>query len=379
MMPKQPHPDFQFSRTRVIGVLVAVVLLGGGTTEDASVLEARRQSIEKLSQSDLNRLKRNYETFLKLPTERREQLVRLNDELQEDAKNGGRLQKLLDQYNAWLFKLSPFDRDNLLNTADPGERAQLVQKIIQDQQKQRLARATRGPVIPLIGGRFDSVSPLSSSELDAVLTAVEQNFLNETAKKHIESQASAPRERHLQVLRSVMEQLRRERETGTKLDPRVTVLVNTMLDAIPREAVKSQIAAGGLQVPVRRQLGQVIGRSILAEWATELKESPATAAQVEETTNRWLASAKNAEMREAMERRLQTAQGQNLVAAVSAVQANQRFRRQKQVVNWLFRGLALGPLNRLGSAGRATQQSAAAKAPERATDDAEKEPSSTDQ
>jgi hypothetical protein len=378
MIPKQPHPDFQFSSARLILVLAGALFLVGATTEDASVLEARRHSIEKLSQSDLNRLKRNYETFLKLPRERREQLVKLNDELQEDAKNGGHLQKLLDQYNAWLFKLSPFDRDNLLNTSDPGERAQMVQKIIQDQQKQRLARSTRVPFIPLIGGRFDAVAPLSSSELDAVLTAVQQSFLNETAKKDVESTASVPRERHLQILRSAMEQLRRERKVGTKIDPRVTLLVNTMLDAIPREAVKSQITSGGSQVPVRRQLGQVIGRSILAEWASELKESPATAAQVEETTNRWLASAKSAEKRETMEKRLQTTQGQNLIAAVSAVQANPRFRRQRPVITWLFRGLALGPLNRAGS-GRAAQQSAVGKASERATDDPEKETSSTDQ
>jgi hypothetical protein len=141
-------------------VLLGASLLGGATTEDASLLESRRQSIQLMSQADVNQLKRNYDTYLKLSPERRQQLVTLNEELEQDTKNGGHLQNLLEQYNAWLFKLSPFDRDKLLGTSDAGERADQVQKLLQEQQKQRVARATRGLSIPLLGGRFDLLGPL---------------------------------------------------------------------------------------------------------------------------------------------------------------------------------------------------------------------------
>ena len=153
------HParrNLRPARTPLAWALLGLVLLSGATTEDASVLDARRKQIENLSQPNLNQLKRNYETYLKLPPERRAQLARLDDELAQDAKSGGHLRKLLDQYNAWLFKLSPFDRDKLLNTADPGERADLVQKLLQEQQKQRYTRAARAPLLaaPRYASRF---------------------------------------------------------------------------------------------------------------------------------------------------------------------------------------------------------------------------------
>ena len=115
----QIHPKATSRRFHLAAVLLGTVLLGGATTDDASLLEARRHSIEQLGQAELNRLKRNYETYLKLSPERRQQLADLNAALEQDTKDGGHLQKLLEQYNAWLFKLSPFDRDKLLGTADP--------------------------------------------------------------------------------------------------------------------------------------------------------------------------------------------------------------------------------------------------------------------
>ncbi len=88
-----------------------------------------------------------------------------------------------------------------------------------------------------------------------------------------------------------MEQLRQEREAGTKMRPRETALIETILDAIPNETVKSQITRSVMPQQTRRQLGQIVARSVLAEWKPELDEAPATPAQIEETTNKWMDSA----------------------------------------------------------------------------------------
>jgi hypothetical protein len=368
MNPKQTSGSFPLRGLRLSAALFAVALLSGTATEDAQRLESRRRKIEMLSQSELNQLKRNYENYLKLSPERREQLFRLHDELEQDAKNGGHLQKLLRDYNGWFIKLSPFDREKLLSTADPGERAQLVQKLRQEQQKQRLFRAARIPFIPFLAGRIDDVAPLNSSDLDVVLVAVEQKYLKEETKKRL-PQTSAARDRHIQILRLTMEQLRRERETGTKMSFRETALVNTMLDAIPKEAIKTRITSSGVPQQIRRQLGQVVGRSVLAEWKPDLDDAPPTPAQIEDTTNRWLASVP-AERRDAMQERLQSQNGRRYFALVTALQTNPRLKKQRQAIVWLFRGMSAPQTNRpAGTPARSTNS---------ATEGTEKESSSSE-
>jgi hypothetical protein len=358
-------------RSRVAAVLLGAALLGGATTEEASLLESRRHSIELLSQAGLNQLRRNYESYLKLAPERREQLAGLHDALEQDSKDGGHLQKLLEQYNAWLFKLSPFDRDKLLNTADAGERADLVQKFLQEQQKQRYARATKGLSFPFLGARFESMAPLTPGELDTVLAAVEESYLRDALKQRAEK-ASSPRDRHLEILGATMQRLRRERGMGGQVAPSETALVATIIEAIPEPALKAQLTKANPASPprrqneIRRQLGQVLARSILAEWKDELEESPATTQQIEDAKKYWLSMTKAPEKRAALQQRLQTEQGQNFVAAVAAIQFNPRFEKQRPVINWLFRGLSGGPLNR----GAAARRAAAAKTP----DESDKEP-----
>jgi len=380
MMPNRTRLESGARSFRIATILLGASLLGGATTEDASLLESRRRSIELLSQSDLNQLRRNYDTYLKLSPERRKQLDTLNDELEQDTKNGGHLQKLLERYNAWLFKLSPFDRDKLLGTADAGERADQVQKLLQEQQKQRLARATRGLSIPVLGGRFDSAGLLTSNDLDAVLTAVEQNYLRGDLKDRAEKEkSSSPRERHLQILRATIQQLKRERGPGSLIAPSEMTLVTTMIDAIPNPAIKAQLTtANPLRRPneVRRHLGQILGRSLLIEWKDEIEEAPATTQQIDDITSRWLSKVGTPEKRAAMQQRLQTEHGRDLVAAVAAIQFNPRFEKQRQVINWLFRGLSPGPLNRPGAAQRAGAKQATAAA--KTSEESEKEPA-TDQ
>jgi len=366
MNPKQTSGSFRLRGLRLSAALFAVALLSGTTTEDAQRLESRRRKIEMLSQSELNQLKRNYENYLKLSPERREQLFRLHDELEQDAKNGGHLQKLLGDYNRWFSKLSPFDREKLLSTADPGERAQLVQKL-REEQKQRV-RAARFPSFPPWLGPLHGSPPLSSSEVDAVLTAVEENFLSETTKKRL-SQSASGRDRHLRILRLVMEQLRRERDGGMELRSREATLIKTMINAIPNETVKSQISSAGAPLQVRRQLGQIVGRSILAEWKSELDATPATPTQIEETIKK-LVAARRADRREAIQERLQTENGRRFAAIVAAWQTNPKLKGKGQSVFWLLGGLQLPQANRAAgvpgrTAGPASSAASQAESPDK--------------
>jgi hypothetical protein len=174
--------------------------------------------------------------------------------------------------------------------------------------------------------------------------------------------------------------LRRERIAGVKIAQSETALINAIIEAISNPAIKAQLTTANptpplrRQIEIRRQLGQMLARSILAEWKDELEESPATSQQIDDATNYWLSMTKDSQKRAALQKRLQTEQGHNLVAAVAAIQFNPRFDNQRPIINWLFRGLSPGPLNR-GAARRA----AAANPPAaKMSDESDKEPA-TDQ
>jgi hypothetical protein len=357
--------NFRFARGPLVGALFGLVLFSGATTEDASVLEARRQKIQTLSQSELNRLKRNYENYLKLPQEKRQQLADLDDELEQDAKAGGHLGKLLDQYNAWLSKLSPFDRDKLLNTPDPGERAELVQKLLQE-QKQRSLRAGQARFVALLNGHLDASPRLSAKDLDVVFSAVEQNYLRDESKERL-GRTTTARAHHIAVARAVMGQLRRDREAKTNMRAREAALVETILDALPNQAVKDQITRSGLPQQVRVQLGQVLGRSLLAEWEPEIRKAVVTPAEMNRAIDKWLASGVARERRDEVRQRLTTTNAKKNLATVVALQNSLHL----QPILWFLRNFPAAPSRggRLGSAGKQS-----AKAANRAAEDAEKEP-----
>ena len=134
----------------------------------------------------------------------------------------------------------PLIATNSSTRPTPASGADLVQKLLQEQQKQRDARATKGLSIPFLGARFEQVAPLTPAQLDTVFAAVEEHYLRDDLKQRAEK-SSSPRDRHLQILRATMQQLRRERVAGLKIASSEMALVNTMIDAIPNPAIKAQL------------------------------------------------------------------------------------------------------------------------------------------
>src|SRR3972149_8221633 len=119
------------SGTALLFVLSALILFGGAGPEPS--FEQNRRRIELLQAAERTRLERNLRTFLEMPGEQRNADRSFHREIQDDARSGGKLRDLLQAYNAWLATLSPYQRQEILNVADPVARAQLVRKIRQEQ------------------------------------------------------------------------------------------------------------------------------------------------------------------------------------------------------------------------------------------------------
>jgi len=312
--------------------LAAIPLLGGATSEDAALLASRRQKVQGLSQSEINRLKRNYDTFRALSQEQRDDLFRLHDEVQQDAKNRGHLQKLLEGYNRWFSSLSPFDRDTILSKTDPVERAMQVEKLRADQKKQQQAVVHAGAFAAahLVDGR----NVLSSQGLEAVVNAVEKNFLSEDAKREVQ-QMPAGRDRHVRILKLAKEQVQRERRTSNGGDPPQKVLMATIIKAIPDETLRARVQEGP-----RQQLGQLIRQSLLAEWRSEIESVPLTQDQIEEFLDRFQSSMLSAKRREALEerRKKNPRQARRIAEVEMALDSNPKLEELRPVARWLVGG-----------------------------------------
>jgi hypothetical protein len=82
-----------------------------------------RKNPERLTQ-----LRSNLRAFLALPTERREQILRLDDALKQD-KAEPRLVHVLERYASWLERLSESDRRQIAGQSDKDLRVALIQTL----------------------------------------------------------------------------------------------------------------------------------------------------------------------------------------------------------------------------------------------------------
>lgn len=115
----------------LISVAVGPVLLGADTPAD-DILAQRRSEIEAMTETERNRLKHNYERYLKLNDEERKRCHKLHNAVENDAS----LRDTLTAYHEWLKTLSPWKRDELRKTTDPQARLELIRKI-KDEQNAR--------------------------------------------------------------------------------------------------------------------------------------------------------------------------------------------------------------------------------------------------
>jgi len=322
----------------LLAVVLIVPFLAGSASDDAMLIETRRRRIENMTQSDLNRLKRNYDRFLKLSPERRDALCKLDEELQKDTKSGGHLQKLLEDYNQWLSKLSPFEREQLQKIDDPVERAKRVLKMREQQKEQRVARAHMES-FPLLATQAPPVLlrnlNLGKEGLDAVTAVSENTFLSGEAKEKLPTSLKG-RARHLRILSLTMLQMRKQRQAVKGQVSGEEALIAAMIEAIPEAAIKERLQAPGNKRR-RGELGHLVGRALLQEWWPEIEGTHISQDEIAKFTEEWLARVPE-ERQEAQRLRLKTGEGKRLLQAQMASQKNPNLKMLGPVAAWLMRG-----------------------------------------
>jgi hypothetical protein len=316
------------SRSRAAGIvaplaaLFAVTLLCGTTTEEAQLFAKRRLRIAGMTHAEIEQLKNNYEEFQKLSPERREALKELDDEVKQDST--GHLLKLLTGYNRWLSNLSPFDQEKVLSKTDPFERAQLIKAMRDEQQRRQALAAVDG---------FMRQATLQPADLDAIVKAVEENFLSPESRKKIPDQSSG-RDRHLRILRLALQQL----HSSSNAVPEGQTLVATLIEAIPNESVKNRILNRPAGRPRRQMLGQVLGRSLAVEWQKEIEKSFPTPEAIDTEVAKRLKMAKP-DKREQQQLQMSTKQGRRMVGVQMLLVTDDQFKELRPVFFWLVGGL----------------------------------------
>ena len=208
-----------------------------------SVLESRRQQIEMMSQSELNRLKRNYEAYLKLSPERREQLALLQrragagrQERRTSAKTAGPVQRLVRQ----AFAVRPgeaAEHGRPRGTCPTGAKAA------------PRAETARGPcrkrvLPPVCCHPFRRRRPTELERIGCRRGCRASRTSSRTRRRNAGRRRSRPETGISKFSDSRWSNCGASARRGTEMRPREMRLVNTMLDAIPNETIKSQITRG---------------------------------------------------------------------------------------------------------------------------------------
>src|SRR6516165_4293639 len=91
-------------RSFAAGLVVATLYCSGaafGEPGAGQLREQRQKEIAGKSEAERARLQRNFKAFRELPPAAQEKLRRLDRELKEDARTGGNLRSIMDEYYNW--------------------------------------------------------------------------------------------------------------------------------------------------------------------------------------------------------------------------------------------------------------------------------------
>lgn len=162
--------------------LVAAILLGSVPSlfagASSAELQQRSREVGSMTAVERARLQRNWETFQKLPDDRKEHFRQLHAGLETDFKSGTKqLHHVLQIYTAWLQTLTPGQRADLRGARSEKEKLELVRKFKADQDSHQESRALRDPEedeFPRHRWRFlqGKARPFAPGELNSVMNAL---------------------------------------------------------------------------------------------------------------------------------------------------------------------------------------------------------------
>jgi len=238
------------SRPRIAAAcLIAATLFAGriarGDPDAAQLREQRQKDIAAKSESERARLQRNFRAFRTLPLAEQERLRQLDRELKEDARTGGNLRSIMDEYYNWLATLNPGQRQDLHpaddpqhpEKNDPARREIRVRQLLKEQQEQADATgAAKGARVP---------PRLSSKDLDAVLGIVEKamrarNLLSQKEIQELESKQGLARHVATWTLAFPM---RPSAPMGGPQSWWSKEVIESMIDAISNEKLAAHVKA----------------------------------------------------------------------------------------------------------------------------------------
>jgi hypothetical protein len=226
--------------------------------------------LSRLSTVERENLKRNLQEFRALPTAEKERLRALQRALQSDEKSGGKLHRVLDAYYDWLKTLSPGQRSDLRNEADPVRRAQQVSGLLQRQESAEPVDAPRRRRLGFTPEDLAAVMPLLEEAL------IQSGYL--TADRLSGKEGLA---RHSLILQAANPADRRDPNPAW-LKPE---LISAMIAAIPNEERRRQLGReqerrrgarlllgvyGGIQMEFRKR-AQEIEPARLEEFFVQMK------------------------------------------------------------------------------------------------------------
>ncbi|MCA8995902.1 MAG: hypothetical protein KDA80_02925 [Planctomycetaceae bacterium] len=201
--------------------LGAAPFLARGDADQRQTRQANQQQIAQLSESQYERLKRNQQVYRKMTPTEQDRILAFHAQLQRDQTEGnGELSRVLAEYQDWLKTLQPYQRDQLANTPDPGERIALMKRFVKVQRESAANRSMlRGPRKDEHEARFwewikqrsPGVPVLSPEELSRIMGAIESS-----AKYQINSETWNEIDQHEGIVRYVrlMQALKRSAEVN---------------------------------------------------------------------------------------------------------------------------------------------------------------------
>lgn len=137
-------------------------------------------AVANMSQAERDRLERNTQEYRALPEAERAKYRTLHAELQQDIENdNGRLASTMRDYYAWLTTNQSYDRQTLTGISDPDRRLAEMQQVVDKRDEAASSSKYRYSRMWM----RDSIPELTSDQLNALMTGIE-NRLNMTDEEH---------------------------------------------------------------------------------------------------------------------------------------------------------------------------------------------------
>src|SRR5579871_5384022 len=257
----------------------------------------RQKRIQMLPEAQRERLARNLKHYESLTPEERARYHKLQADLNEDRRQGGGLDQLLDQYCKWLATLSEEERIQLRNQKNYSLRAEMVKHLLEKQPKKKESEeVTQGdpsqskdPIAsePVIVAQdpvaeepnFSPNDPyLSAADLKSVMAVLEKSLLgtsllNPREQENLESKQGV--DRYLYLISFLP-----RREAGKKEHWLTEPAFREMAMAISDVEQRQKIQADETPLEKTQDLFFLIRGGIHHELETEIEQDAGRRAQL---------------------------------------------------------------------------------------------------